>query len=168
MNPFHRTCAIGRDRDGDVLWVRITLEDKADGQELSFHGVVGPRRNGDASGSSGQIVRSRPTCTTWINGWDDAKLSFLYDLWERWHLNLMNAGTPTQMAHLRALPGGVPVYRTALAVLTDAGLQPDPATGYSYGSQWLHETVNHPDVLEWLAALEHNEGCAWADWADGR
>lgn len=57
---------------------------------LSIHGVVGPRKDGNCYGSSGQCVDSirdgKPA-----EGWTDEMLEKFCDIWDEWHLNDMRA-----------------------------------------------------------------------------
>lgn len=118
---------------------------------LSITGVVGPLRNGDAIGSCGQIVDTlRDPSFKNANGIDAMALA---DIWDRWHLNDFRAGSPTQEQFLREHPVTysypTSYYEVAVAALTEAGLNPDPATGYRYGSAWLTEDVP-ADVIDYL------------------
>lgn len=78
----------------------------------------------------------------------------LLDIWKRWHLNDMRAGTPEQEQHLRENPVNAVYpqshYDLACESLAKAGL--NPHNGYSYGSKWLREEVP-AEVLEQLAKL---------------
>ena len=140
---------------------------------LSLTGVVGPKKNGDANGGCGQIDMefahrdpahddsrydhpTPPEDITFAPGWDRDKWLDLLDVWRRWHLNDMRAGNPAQEAYLRSNPvkGKLPSdhYNEALNVLTAAGLNPDPETGYRYGTAWLKEDVPEA-VIKFLADL---------------
>jgi len=78
----------------------------------------------------------------------------LVELWRRWHLNGMRAGTRVQEAFLREHPSAAVYpeshYELALEALAKAGLSPD--RGYKYGQAWLVELLP-ADVLNELAAL---------------
>ena len=92
------------------------------------------------------------------NGFSHESIRELFDIWDRWHLNDMQAGTPGQMEHLRKLeflghPGSH--YTWAKSELIKAGLEPCPKTGHSYGSAWLTEEVPL-EVLERLQAIMEN------------
>jgi len=138
--------------------VRVFVSIKFDGERLSLTGVEGPKANGDARGGCGQIHMS------WTDEYleelasgdlDRRQVRKLRDVWKRWHLNDLRAGTPAQMEHMRGLTfPGYPVdhYTWTKDELTSAGLQPDPETGYSYGSAWLFEEVP-AEVIDWLASL---------------
>lgn len=171
---FHRVCRIGQtpgwNPRGTEALLDVWVEIDWDGDRLSITGVEGPRSNGDAWGSCGQIQDVLKE--TILNGWDVAEIARLHEIWEDWHLNDMKAGTPKQMAHLKAHRGeysGYPQshYDWAKECLTRANLQPDPETGYSYGSAWLRVEVP-VDVLEWLAALPETPGCPWPSMLNER
>lgn len=89
-------------------------------------------------------------------GWTPKTVRQLHDVWNRWHLNDMKAGTPAQEEHLRRNPVNAVYpnshYDAAVASLTAAGLHPDPETGHRYGSEWLREEVPS-EVLHFLATL---------------
>jgi hypothetical protein len=136
-----------------------------DGSKLSICAVVGPRPTGNARGGCGQIImefseydhRGYTSLSTLrlAKGWTRATVRKLFDVWNRWHLNDMKAGSATQEEYLRAHPV-VAVYPEshydkASKALADAGLNPD-ADGYSYGHAWKHEDVP-ADVLEFLTGL---------------
>lgn len=82
----------GYTRSGNVIeadaFCEITLEDG----RLSITGVIGPKNNGDCSGSAGQCVdeirKGRPVAE-W--GWNDEMLQKFCDIWDMWHLNDMRA-----------------------------------------------------------------------------
>jgi len=64
--------------------------------KLSIHGVVGPRSNGDAWGSCGQIsdtIRESIAAGEFIpdsaHGWTVPDVLSFLDLWDQWHLNDM-------------------------------------------------------------------------------
>jgi hypothetical protein len=135
-----------------------------DGEELHFTGVEGPKPKGDAWGSCGQIDmhwREDPEC--WIYGGREmprARVERLMELWDRWHLNHMNAGSPNQEAWLRANPFKVVCPESHLTVarkrLAAVGLEPDhdfmdrKGQPYSYGSEWVREEVPHEVLVELL------------------
>ena len=92
------------------------------------------------------------------NGFSHESIRELFDIWDRWHLNDMQAGTPEQMAYLNTLEfPGYPVshYVWAQDELTKAGLEPCPKTGHRYGSAWFSESVPQ-GVLERLQAIMEN------------
>jgi len=154
---------------------------------LSIHGVEGPTQSGNAKGSCGQILDHYRTHTDnygqtiltkekviykssngggyetlirFTKGWNYANFKEFLDVWKRWHLNDLNAGTPMQEEHLRRIKEllpfpGYPVsyYEWASNILYDAGLNPSPdKEGYLYGHAWLKEEVPQ-EAIEWLFNL---------------
>lgn len=58
MSTFKRVFCLGLTSDGEV-WVRVEVGHRNGPEdELSFTGVIGPKSNGDARGSCGQIDMS--------------------------------------------------------------------------------------------------------------
>lgn len=154
-----KTIRIGRNRSGDI-YCRIEITDGC----LSISGVVGPLANGDCRGPCGQInmrLRGEQGGIALAPGWTRAMLARFFDVWEEWHLNDLQAGSPAQMAWIAKNPldTGYPkswytVYRDALK---DAGLNPDPnylheGKPYSFGSRWLRKEIP-PEVVSFLSSL---------------
>lgn len=88
---------------------------------------------------------------------NDAKAQAILQVWRRWHLNGLRAGSPRQMEYLRENP--TKHYETTLAALFAAGLQPDTefsvevdannqSIPYSYGSAWLTEELPEAALAE--------------------
>lgn len=67
----------------------ITLPKVTDPLLLSITGVVGPLRDGDCIGNSGQCIDSLDEITNFAEGWDKEKVQRLKAVWEEWHLNDM-------------------------------------------------------------------------------
>lgn len=72
------------------------------------------------------------------------KVQEIVQVWDRWHLNDMRAGTPAQMAVIRQHELEFPGYPTshydwACQLLEANGLLVD--NGYAYGSAWLKEEL---------------------------
>lgn len=89
---------------------------------------------------------------------EDAKAQRILKVWERWHLNHLHAGTPEQMAVVRALPKRERGYDNASARLREVGLYevtlPDGRL-YRYGSAWLKEEL--PDDIKALIVAGFEE-----------
>lgn len=135
--------------------MRVFCRIKFDGSKLSISGVEGPKANGNATGSCGQIAMgyahrdpadndarySDPTSPEDFNfssSWTaDLWLDFL-DVWKRWHMNDMRA----ECEHQRTL---------GWTYATHAG-QSCPECSYKIGTEWKSEDVPQ-DVLDFLDAL---------------
>lgn len=156
---FKRMFKIGRTDDGD-LWVRVEVSHRNGPEdELSFTGVIGPKRNGDCKGWGGQIVMSDWDFRELHEGWTAEMVERLRLLWDRWHLNRTQAGTPAQMKFVRA--SGRMEYPEMKQALKEAGLEPDPETGHRYGSAWLAEEVPEEVYAELQAMPEAQQLCPW-------
>lgn len=158
----------GRTAAGD-LFIELNV---ADGR-LSITGVEGPKANGDARGSSGQCMDTLREIITFAPGWNRTMVNRLYDIWDEWHLNDMQAGSPAQTAYLKTAydPGSPGDYYTwAVTVLEQAGLHPDPnylhnGKPYHYGHAWL--TVEVPQaVIDELSALPESTKKLPGSWGD--
>lgn len=128
------------------VFCRVTLHDNG---RLSITGVVGPLKSGNAYGSCGQIVDTlRDPAFVPRDGFNARRFA---DVWDRWHLNDMRAGSPAQETYIREHlnDGKRREYPEVCALLESAGLNPDPETGYRYGSAWMREEVP-ADVIAWL------------------
>ena len=65
--------------------------------KLSITGVEGPKSNGDAIGSCGQINdHLTADVTEFAPGWDAEKVAKFAAIWARWHLNDMRPGCEHQ------------------------------------------------------------------------
>jgi hypothetical protein len=116
---------------------------------LSITGVEGPLPNGNCIGGCGQIIMSGWGIREYGNGWDKDSVADFRQVWDRWHLNDMRAGTPKQEEYIRDNISKYD-YVAVCSALKEAGLLVDD--GYKYGSKWLKEEVPE-DVIEWLMAL---------------
>lgn len=170
-DQFTRVYNPGSRRMWNDRYVNVFIKARFDQLgHLSIVGVEGPRNDGNAAGGAGQIYMSytREVLETefkYHRGWDEDLLGELISVWDRWHLNHMRAGTPNQESYLREhrVKAEYPKsqYDQDLETLARAGLNPDPATGYVYGTQWLFEPVPN-EVLDFLKALpEPKNNPAW-------
>lgn len=155
---MEKTVRIGRGMNGHVF-----AKIKFNANRLSITGVEGPQSNGDCRGGCGQIVVHDWHIVGYAPGWSQALETRFREVWERWHLNDMRAGSPAQMAFLRAHPvtDRLNYYTRACEALAKAGLHPDPSylrdgEPYSYGSAWIAEEVP-AEVVEFLQALPDSD-----------
>ena len=129
--------------------------------ELSISGVVGPMSNGDAVGSCGQIIIDNDfTQIKPAPGWNKDMIQQFREVWDKWHLNKLQAGSPAQTKWVQQNIHDKGInydYTEVCERLTDAGLNPDSdyihnGAPYKYGHAWL--SVDVPTaVLEFLQAL---------------
>lgn len=134
---------IANSRDGRVF-ITVRVEGDGPGRRLSICGVEGPKGNGDARGSCGQIgIRSDYEAVPGID------LPRIKAIWDRWHLNDMRAGDPVQEAWLREHGHGKD-YTETCANLEAAGLL--VSNGYKYGHAWKFEELPE-EVVAFLATL---------------
>lgn len=122
--------------------MEVTITYRADGR-LS---LAGSGRHG-----SGQVYEHL-TKDNPATGFTKEDCVRLMQVWQRWHLNDMRAGTPKQEDVVRkwrqtAADTG---YSAACKMLDSIGLLTD--NGYRYGSRWLKEDVPE-EVLKWLFTL---------------
>ena len=90
-------------------------------------------------------------CCDTIAAWfpDDKKAARMVEVWKRWHLNDIRAGSPKQeifIAGLKANPEFHYQYEKVCELLRVAGLYND--AGYVYGSAWVVEELPEPIIEE--------------------
>lgn len=156
MEDFKKIVRVGKTSDGNAF---AKIEYKAG--KLSISGAIGPMSNGDATGSCGQWVMSmKPSSIKPAPGWTVGKVAHFLNVWDKWHLNDMQAGSPAQTAELEKhkFPGYPKShYEWAQEILLAAKMNPAPdyihnGKPYFYGHSWLTVTVPD-DVLQFLAGL---------------
>ena len=151
--------------------VYCKIEYSEDGR-LSITGVEGPLPSGNCLGACGQIdmdLKARYFIGHCAAGWDVVKIAKLLDVWDRWHLNDMHAGTPEQEQLIRDFrkmeAGKNASYEAVKGYLSSVqrlmSVHPQTGQPYVYGTGWLFEAVPD-DVLEWLMALpDADKAPAW-------
>jgi hypothetical protein len=160
------TMEIYEEQHADIF-IKATI--KEDG-ELSISGVIGPKQNGDCTGSCGQIVMgfkhrntvdddkryhklTTPEEIDFAPGWNKDKWLDLLDVWEKWHLNHMRAGCE----HQREMGW---TYEEHHDKKTFKG-ELCPVCGYSIGSKWLKEELP-AEVVEFIKGLPDSDAVpAW-------
>lgn len=168
----------GMTKEGRVF-CRIEFKDG----NLSLTGVIGPKANGNSTGSCGQIQDSLDELRIYYPGWSPGLTAQLKAVWDRWHLNDMKPGCPHQYAEgwgeLRIdankplnsyglhHPGQTSPSWNMLGWVSHReyplGLLGKPCTtcGYRYGTAWLKEEVPS-EVLAFLKSLPNaQEAPAW-------
>lgn len=150
MKTLNKIIRIGKQQGLGSLFCRIEFKNG----KLSITGVEGPKRDGNAFGSCGQIIMSDWNITEYAPGWNPELVSEFRNIWDRWHLNDMRAGTPAQGEWLRQNPVVFKYpdsyYIKASEALSAVGLNPD--NGYKYGSKLLKEEVPKT-VIDFLESL---------------
>jgi hypothetical protein len=133
-------------------WVSVFIKIALKGDRLSISGVIGPKRNGNAYGSCGQINMSfrdnyKPNDIHYAPGWDKEKLEFLLALWDKYHLNDLQAACE----HQRAVGWTWKTHPSREC----------PICGYKLGHEW--KAMDVPQwVVDWLFALpKSNKVPAW-------
>lgn len=149
---FKRVCLIGKTQAVGDLWVRVSFS----AGKLGIVGVEGPTNSGNSLGSCGQINDHDWKIVEYNTGWGSEKVRKLREIWTEWHLNDMQAGSPKQMAVLKA--HGHVGYTAACEILKESGCYTD--NGYAYGSKWLRVEVPE-DVVQFLRDLPITVGCPW-------
>ena len=130
------------------LVISVNLRQTENGPALSIIGMMG-----DAAGQIYKDIR-RAECFNFRSGWTQEKLDKLLDVWEAYHLNDLQAGTPEQMEILRSWFETVKypenTYDGQLRQLDKHGMRTH--NGHVYGTKWLYLPIP-ADVLEFLHSL---------------
>jgi hypothetical protein len=146
MQAFKKTVFVGVTDSGGL---KVSID--WDGQRLSITGTEG-------RDSCGQIIMRPWNFQTYATGYSAETVQQLRDIWEKWHLNDMQAGSPAQTAFLEANPvSRADHYTAATEALKAAGLNPDlnylhKGKPYKYGSAWLFVEVP-AEALQYLHQL---------------
>lgn len=164
MNDFRKIVRIGTvnlGRSFASLYCEIRYKEG----RLSITGVEGPTASGNARGSCGQVVMHPWNVNKYAPGWDRAKKIQFRKVWNEWHLNDMQAGTPAQTAHVAEFRKSNPNagYEATCESLKAAGLYEVEHEGkpYRYGSAWLRVEVPQT-VLDFLQGLpDTDQRPAW-------
>lgn len=128
------------------------------GGKLSISGVIGPKRNGDAHGSCGQIDSEfahrnpadndsrtstpyKPEDMRFASGWDATKWFDFLEIWRDWHLNDMFSGCVHQRKagwDKRPIDPNKPLQ--------------------AYGKHFEGQRSATWNMLTWITPAEHPEG----------
>lgn len=140
---------------GCELFCKIELN----GKRLSITGVEGPLPSGNCRGSCGQIDMHEWNFKKLHKGWTLSLVRKFRDVWKRWHLNDMKAGTPKQEQAVKEWldAGNKYEYQSVRSMLDRLNLLIDESyihngKPYEYGTAWLVEEL--PDsVISFLVSL---------------
>ena len=167
MDVIHRVVRIGTAKFSEKACASVFCNIKYYDGKLTISGVHGPLPSGNANGSSGQIILSELEWVNFASGWNKQMVSKLEAIWDQYHLNDMQTGSPDQTAYVRDNNLSTDYnYNTVVKKLEEAGLNPDPNflyndKPYHYGSAWLTITVPE-SVLQWILNLpEADRQPAW-------
>lgn len=180
MNKILRIGTIKeRTERGAVVDADIFIKMQFDGVKLSISGVVGPTRGGNCYGSCGQIVGSfkeyddRGYLTIRdikpAPDWNYSMIKYLFDMWDRWHLNDMRSCCQHQRAMgwdtepidpskpttaYEKFDGHSMSWNLKVWAYPPLGhmTEPCPVCGYKCGTAWLLEEIPS-DVIKSLESL---------------
>lgn len=156
---MQRTFLLGTTKRGG----NVELEVELNGGKLSICASVWRPDHADIE-SGGQHREVLNDVHAWAGEWIKATAPRMVEVWERYHLNDMKAGTAEQEAYLRAYPVTavypVSYYDAACEALKAANLYEvpdprDPSQSYRYGTAWLTEAIPAEVLAEiqgWLDA----------------
>ena len=108
---FKKVVRIGTSRTYNEREFSIFCEIKFKDGNLSISGVEGPKHNGNAWGSCGQIVMSyndeesiKAITPNRSSGWSFELIKAFFHIWDEWHLNDMKAGCIHQVIGVGCTP----------------------------------------------------------------
>jgi hypothetical protein len=179
--PFMKVIRVGtvetnRGKWGSV-YAKVEFDDNGN---LSISGVIAPLPSGNALGGAGQIdmgfahrnpedddLRTdnpiKPEEIRFAKGWDKEKWLDFLDVWKKYHLNDMKAGTPKQEEALRKWRAKHKikewVYDESVKYLKSIGLYNDG--GYRYGTGWLREEVPESAIAFLKSLPDTDKKPAW-------
>lgn len=135
VKPFEKVLHLGT-INACTVKARVFVKVRWDGKALSLTGVEGPKHNGNAVGSCGQIQQR--AFESYAPGWTGTQVDRLFAIWKQYHLNDLQAGCE----HQQALGWTSKEHLSKVC----------PMCGYAYGSAWLYKEVPET-VLEELCQL---------------
>lgn len=146
MAAFKKVVRVGTGKDGDIF-AKIEWT----GDRLSISGVEGPKSNGDARGSAGQITMSYKEYDARGHktlgeiqpapGWSAETVKKFFDTWDRWHANDMRAGCEHQTKEGWA----------------EKPIDPSKPTT-AYGKHFPGQKQDSWNMLAWVSQSEHPDG----------
>lgn len=129
--------------------VRVELKEKEPHHENPADRKPVISISGDCNGHGGQCqdeMRRLLDRITWAPGWSHDRALQLLDIWDRWHLNDMQAGCEHQRAD-----GWDKASKDMIGNAC-------PTCGYKYGSAWLYEQPP-PEVLAFVEKIIRDDLC---------
>lgn len=104
MHDFNRVYRIGTAKTYNERSYPIFVKVEYKNKKLSLTGVEGPTSDGNCCGSCGQIVMDmNPDEIKPVNGWSKESIIRLMEIWNKWHLNDMQAGCEHQRKNWNTL-----------------------------------------------------------------
>lgn len=189
---MHKVMRIGTVKTWGGRNVSVFVAAKVKDGRLSMTGVVGPTRNGNASGGCGQIDMDfahrnpenddkrhndpiTPDQINFAKGWDAEKWFDLLDIWKSWHLNDMHA----ECEHQRAMGWKYEDHR-GMEVVTEIMTtrqgeveveshfdeylgHPCPVCGYHIGSAWLKVELPASVIAQLESMPDADKPCPWGN-----
>lgn len=132
MRTAHR---IGNDADGHAVFVQIEIEDKpGKGKVLSISGTC--------ANGGGQIIEAVRDVQAFATGWDSEKRDRLADIWDRYHLNDMQAGCE----HQRGWDTGKRIVTETYSIDWDVRRAIERQHEKALEAIGLQEVGKHPDA----------------------
>lgn len=126
------------------VYVTIKLNDTCNGPVFTASGEIYNQSKTDCH-CCGQCL---DTIARHLKG--NQVFMMIYDLWKKYHLNDMHAGTPEQESFVDNWKrnGGKQDYYSVCTALKDAGLYEVEHNGkpYRYGSSWLYQEIPVEDI----------------------
>lgn len=134
-------------------YAEIELKNKPEGPVLSISATVYNKRKTDII-CAGQCLDTIAE----TNLGENALFQEIYDLWKKYHLNDMHAGTPAQEKALHdaiakgILPTSVNyteqvAYLKSIRLYVDESVKDSKGEGYRYGHGWLYEPIPIEDIM---------------------
>jgi hypothetical protein len=136
------------ERKENLVTVEVGLQKKKEGYVFSACCCVWNKNKTDIF-RGGQCFDG---LLQYINQLDDKKLFVeIWELWKKWHLNDMHAGTEKQEKALKNFNGD---YKAQCEYLEKKGLLIDD--GYKYGTSWLFRKIDKNDLIRIAKIMEIN------------
>lgn len=140
---YKKTLVIGMNHKGGTVDIEIKLKESDKGIEFTACGNSW-LRSGNDTYLGGQCIDSLPDeIKTWLI--DPHQFNKIELVWQRWHLNDMNAGCFHQHQTLRENPEW---SRDYTELIKRDGFMSCDICDYKYGSAWLREDLPEDVIAE--------------------